>query len=89
MNYKSILLISLAGNVSFLIALFLSSTGSQTQSTPQITKPFVAVMHNGMNLSTIECDSFKMISKTQAITYNNGVAMPIVADEIRINTNEQ
>ena len=61
----------------------------QTQSTPQITKPFVAVMHNGMNLSTIECDSFKMISKTQAITYNNGAAMPIVADEIRINTNEQ
>jgi hypothetical protein len=46
-------------------------------------------MHNGMNLSTIECDSFKMISKTQAITYNNGVAMPIMADEIRINTNEQ
>jgi hypothetical protein len=29
-----------------------------------------------------------MISKTQAITYNDGVAMPIVAEEIRINTNQ-
>ena len=53
------------------------------------TKPFTAVMHNGMNLSEIECDSFKMISKTQAITYNKGKAMPIAADEIRIYTNEQ
>ena len=53
------------------------------------SKPFTAVMHNGMNLSEIECDSFKMISKTQVITYNNGVAMPIIADEIRIHTNEQ
>ena len=60
--------------------------GKQTKHT---TKPFTAVMHNGMNMSEIECDSFKMISKTQAITYNNGVEMPIVADEIRIHTNEQ
>jgi len=59
------------------------------KQTKQTTKPFTAVMHNGMNISEIECDSFKMISKTQAITYNNGKAMPIVADEIRINTNEQ
>jgi uncharacterized membrane-anchored protein YhcB (DUF1043 family) len=59
------------------------------KQTKQFTKPFTAVMHNGMNMSEIECDSFKMISKTQAITYNNGVAMPIVADEIRIHTNEQ
>ena len=29
-----------------------------------------------------------MISKTQAITYNNGKAMPIVADEIRIHSNK-
>ena len=90
MNNKSILLmVSISLNVAFLIALFKIFIDQQTQSSPQITKPFVAVMHNGMNLSTIECDSFKMISKTQAITYNNGVAMPIVADEIRINTNEQ
>ena len=53
------------------------------------TKPFIAVMQNGMNYSEIGCDSFKMISKTQVITYNNGAAMPIVADEIRIHTNEQ
>jgi hypothetical protein len=53
------------------------------------TKQFTAVIHNGMNLSEIECDSFKMISKTQAITYNNGKAMPIVADEIRIHSNKQ
>ena len=46
-------------------------------------------MQNGMNYSEIGCDSFKMISKTQVITYNNGKAMPIVADEIRIHTNEQ
>ena len=59
------------------------------KQTKQTTKPFTAVMHNGMNMSKIECDSFKMISKTQAITYNNGKAMPIVADEIRIHTNEQ
>ena len=59
------------------------------KQTKQTTKPFTAVMHNGMNISEIECDSFKMISKTQAITYNNGKAMPIVADEIRIHTNEQ
>ena len=59
------------------------------KQTKQTTKPFTAVMHNGMNLSEIECDSFKMISKTQVITYNNGVAMPIIADEIRIHTNEQ
>jgi large-conductance mechanosensitive channel len=59
------------------------------KQTKQSTKPFTAVMHNGMNMSEIECDSFKMISKTQAITYNNGVVMPIVADEIRIHSNEQ
>ena len=59
------------------------------KQTKQTTKPFTAVMHNGMNMSEIECDSFKMISKTQAITYNNGKAMPIVADEIRIHSNEQ
>ena len=59
------------------------------KQTKHTTKPFTAVMYNGMNMSEIECDSFKMISKTQAITYNNGVAMPIVADEIRIHTNEQ
>ena len=59
------------------------------KQTKHTTKQFTAVMHNGMNMSEIECDSFKMISKTQAITYNNGVAMPIVADEIRIHTNEQ
>ena len=53
------------------------------------TKPFIVVMQYGMNISKIGCDSFKMISKTQAITYNNGVAMPIVADEIRIYSNEQ
>jgi len=52
------------------------------------TKPFTAVMHNGWNSSEIECDSFKMISKTQAITYNNGKAMSIVADEIRIHSNK-
>ena len=57
------------------------------QSTKKTTKPFTALMHNGMNLCKIDCDSFKMISKTQAITYNNGKAMPIVADEIRINSN--
>ena len=51
-------------------------------------KPFTAVMHNGWNSSEIECDSFKMISKTQAITYNNGKAMSIVADEIRIHSNK-
>ena len=58
------------------------------KQTKQTTKPFTAVMHNGMNMSEIECDSFKMISKTQAITYNNGKAMPIVADEIRIHSNK-
>lgn len=58
------------------------------KQTKQTTKPFIAVMHNGMNMSEIECDSFKMISKTQAITYNNGKAMPIVADEIRIHSNK-
>jgi hypothetical protein len=87
MNNKSILLmVSISLNIAFLIALFMIFADQQTQPT---TKPFIAVMHNGMNLSTIECDSFKMISKTQAITYNNGAAMPIVADEIRINTNEK
>jgi hypothetical protein len=58
------------------------------KQTKQTTKPFTAVMHNGMNMSEIECDSFKMISKTQAITYNNGKAMSIVADEIRIHSNK-
>ncbi len=89
MNNKSILLmISISLNVAFLIALVMIFADQQNQPSSQVTKPFVAVMHNGMNLSTIECDSFKMISKTQAITYNNGVEMPIVAEEIRINTNE-
>ena len=86
MNNRSILLmVSISLNVAFLIALFMIFADQQTQPT---TKPFVAVIHNGWNSSSIECDSFKMISKTQAITYNDGVAMPIVAEEIRINTNE-
>ena len=90
MNNKSILLmVSISLNVAFLIALFKIFMAQSNQSTPQITKPFIAVMHNGMNYSEIECDSFKMISKTQVITYNNGVVMPIVADEIRIHSNEQ
>ena len=90
MNNKSILLmVSISLNVAFLIALFMIFADQQNQSTKPTIKTFVAVMHKGMNMSTIECDSFKMISKTQAITYNKGVAMPIVADEIRINTNEQ
>jgi hypothetical protein len=59
------------------------------EPTKKTTKPFIAVMQNGMNYSEIGCDSFKMISKTQVITYNNGAAMPIVADEIRIHTNGQ
>jgi hypothetical protein len=63
-----------------------SCTNQPTQKT---TKPFIAVMQNGMDYSEIGCDSFKMISKTQVITYNNGAAMPIVADEIRIYSNEQ
>ena len=63
-----------------------SCTNQPTQKT---TKPFIAVMQNGMDYSEIGCDSFKMISKTQVITYNNGAAMPIVADEIRIHTNGQ
>ena len=88
MNNKSILLmVSISLNVAFLIALFKIFIDQQNQSIKTTIKPFTAVMHNGMNLSEIECDSFKMISKTQAITYNNGTAMPIVSDEIRINTN--
>jgi hypothetical protein len=59
------------------------------QPTKKTSKPFIAVMQYGMNCSEIGCDSFKMISKTHVITYNNGKAMPIVADEIRIHTNEQ
>ena len=90
MNNKSILLmVSISHNVAFLIALFKIFMAQSNQSITPTTKPFTAVMHNGMNMSEIECDSFKMISKTQAITYNNGKAMPIVADEIRIHTNEQ
>ena len=86
MNNKSILLmVSISLNVAFLIALFKIFADQQTQPT---TKPFVAVIHNGWNSSSIECDSFKMVSKTQAITYCNGTAMPIVGDEIRINTNK-
>jgi hypothetical protein len=89
MNNKSILLmVSISLNVAFLIALFMIFADQQTQSTPQITKPFTAVVHNGWNSSSTKCDSFKMISKTQAIIYYNGTAMPIVGDEIRINTNE-
>ena len=90
MNNKSILLmVSISLNVAFLIALFKIFIDLQNIVTETPIKPFTAVMHNGMNISEIECDSFKMISKTQAITYNNGVEMPIVADEIRIHTNEQ
>ena len=90
MNNKSILLmVSISLNVAFLIALFKIFMAQSNQSIQPTNKPFTAVMHNGMNMSEIECDSFKMISKTQVITYNNGVVMPIVADEIRIHTNEQ
>jgi hypothetical protein len=90
MNNKSILLmVSISLNVAFLIALFKIFMAQSNQSIKPTTKPFIAVMHNGMNYSEIGCDSFKMISKTQVITYNNGVTMPIVADEIRIHTNEQ
>ncbi len=78
-------MVSISLNVAFLIALFKIFADQQTQPT---TKPFVAVIHNGWNWSSIECDSFKMVSKTQAITYCNGTAMPIVGDEIRINTNK-
>jgi hypothetical protein len=67
----------------------MASCTDNFKPTKKTTKPFVAVAQNGMNYSEIGCDSFKMISKTQAITYNSGVAMPIVADEIRIHTNEQ
>ena len=91
MNNKSILLmVSISLNVAFLIAIFtIFLDQSINQSIKHPTKPFTAVMHNGMNMSGIDCDSFKMISKTQAITYNNGKVMPIVADEIRIHSNEQ
>ena len=77
-------IISLALIILMFVCVGMTIKGCTNDTT---TKPFTAVMHNGMNVGTIECDSFKMISKTQAITYNNGVAMPIVADEIRINSN--
>lgn len=87
MNNKSILLmVSISLNVAFLIALFVIFANQQTQPT---AKPFTAVIQNGWNWSSIECDSFKMVSKTQSVIYYNGIAMPIVGDEIRINTNEQ
>lgn len=84
MRNSDLVLIFIAFGIVSIMALI--HIAGKTKHT---TKPFTAVMHNGMNMSEIECDSFKMISKTQAITYNNGVEMPIVADEIRIHTNEQ
>jgi hypothetical protein len=86
MNKTNLTWLAVAIGVLVAITAFRVLTDRETKQT---TKPFTAVMHNGMNMSEIECDSFKMISKTQAITYNNGKAMPIVADEIRIHSNEQ
>jgi hypothetical protein len=67
----------------FVIAIVFASCGESSSGYKYNTWYLNIVNDNGWSTSNVECDSLTMISRNEAIIYNNGRSSKIYGEELK------